>query len=1044
MTLKTQLVDINFDQGIDTRDDGFLITGSFEKMTNVERQKAGGVIKRNGFEKIKDSTSIKINEVDGNLVEITSLYYLEKQGIPLQGIKIPLFVTYSDSKYVVVYKVVSNGDETLMIGTLSSDFKTYSSVGAISHSNPDYVTNKNGNVLFAELSNGMFAVIFEATNLGNESVIICVYNGTTLNSCDVVYETNRVKLRAVCSTTNTVYVTMSRISSGDIKIRTDKLTVSTGSISHDANCEYTKGAGTSLDGEYMSKSCADGSNFCFIDNVLGFENTVTTYTSGDYQGFSVSNASATGNTDVYVGGVLMGSSPVATPIIIAGDSSGNLKIGSVIYPAYSPATNLPIECRTNKCITLMNYRGTYITQYTNVPISNETTFFSASANLTSTYLKNTGLSYTLPSHAFMNGEMMAFFDYESSTLDIIGTRALTYNTSTHAIGDNDVLAWGQVACGSGPHITFFDQSSYSHVDVKNITLDDFYLTLNPIAILNQGIASALPSTTSKERRESYRSKYDLYVLKTQKNGDTKFTISQVSSATSNTIQTLQLTNKVYATGAILNKFNSAGDYAELNFIQRPTTVSENLDQSGGYISAGTYNYAFTFSYVDSNGDLEESSPFFRSNVVTTGSNKANFFTISSPTFTRKFQSDIYFNVYRTKNNESIFYKIFNGPCRFPTTSYVDTFADSWIDSKWYNPFATDDGTPIIYTTGGILPNTAIGACSSITATKNRIFVSSIEDRTKVFFSKEKLSGYDFEMNGLQYIDANGGQFEGDITALCALDERIIIGKDRYLLYIAGDGPNAAGGGSDFSIPQLVSTDVGISDKSSVVVTPNGLMFKTLKGIYLLSRGLQVSYIGILADSYKNETVYSTLMSPYKNHVYFGMSGKVLVYDYLLNNWFVWSGLNDVIDAYSMCFYNNQLCILTSAGKILTQNSGYADMTGNIITEIETSWLEAGSVNGFQRLRRIMFLGHAHGNASYDVKISRDYDTTVLETHTLAITDSSGKVHRNLHVANQKSTTTKINIKESGTGTTNKTSLSGITFELGLKRGTAKVSSSSKF
>jgi hypothetical protein len=136
--------------------------------------------------------------------------------------------------------------------------------------------------------------------------------------------------------------------------------------------------------------------------------------------------------------------------------------------------------------------------------------------------------------------------------------------------------------------------------------------------------------------------------------------------------------------------------------------------------------------------------------------------------------------------------------------------------------------------------------------------------------------------------------------------------------------------------------------------------------------------------------------------------------------------------------------ITTAGRIIQQNTSYADMTSNIITEIETSWLEAGSIQGFQRLKRILLLGRGFGAASYDIKISTNYDPTTLETHVLPITETSGaKVQAVLHVANQKSETVKINIKESGTGTANKTALSGMTFQLGLKAGTFKLPSSKK-
>jgi hypothetical protein len=77
------------------------------------------------------------------------------------------------------------------------------------------------------------------------------------------------------------------------------------------------------------------------------------------------------------------------------------------------------------------------------------------------------------------------------------------------------------------------------------------------------------------------------------------------------------------------------------------------------------------------------------------------------------------------------------------------------------------------------------------------------------------------------------QVGGDITALKAMDDKLIIFKENAIFYLSGDGPNNLGQQDTFIEPQLISSDIGCSVKNSVVLTPAGIFFKSHKGIHLL-------------------------------------------------------------------------------------------------------------------------------------------------------------------------------------------------------------------
>ena len=77
------------------------------------------------------------------------------------------------------------------------------------------------------------------------------------------------------------------------------------------------------------------------------------------------------------------------------------------------------------------------------------------------------------------------------------------------------------------------------------------------------------------------------------------------------------------------------------------------------------------------------------------------------------------------------------------------------------------------------------------------------------------------------------QVGGDIIALKGMDDKLIIFKRNAIFYLAGDGPNNLGEQDTFIEPQLISSDVGCTVKNSVVLGPQGIFFKSNKGIFQL-------------------------------------------------------------------------------------------------------------------------------------------------------------------------------------------------------------------
>ena len=106
-----------------------------------------------------------------------------------------------------------------------------------------------------------------------------------------------------------------------------------------------------------------------------------------------------------------------------------------------------------------------------------------------------------------------------------------------------------------------------------------------------------------------------------------------------------------------------------------------------------------------------------------------------------------------------------------------------------------------------------------------------------------------------------------------MDDKLIIFKNNSIYFMAGDGPNNLGQQDTFSQPQLISSDVGCENKNSIVLSPQGLFFKSNKGIFRLSRSLGLSYIGAPIEDFNDLTIKKADLLAKKNEVRFLTNGE---------------------------------------------------------------------------------------------------------------------------------------------------------------------------
>jgi len=90
---------------------------------------------------------------------------------------------------------------------------------------------------------------------------------------------------------------------------------------------------------------------------------------------------------------------------------------------------------------------------------------------------------------------------------------------------------------------------------------------------------------------------------------------------------------------------------------------------------------------------------------------------------------------------------------------------------------------------------------------------------------------------------NIDELGGGVTAIGAMDDKLIFFKANTKFFVYGDGPTPSGANNTFSDADRVTSDGGCVNQRSIVSTPMGLMYQSLKGIYLLDRSMVDQSLG---------------------------------------------------------------------------------------------------------------------------------------------------------------------------------------------------------
>lgn len=522
------------------------------------------------------------------------------------------------------------------------------------------------------------------------------------------------------------------------------------------------------------------------------------------------------------------------------------------------------------------------------------------------------------------------------------------------------------------------------------------------------------------------------------------------------------------------------DSGEIGFLRYPEMGASNLvSGSGGGLVHGTYQYAVVYEWVDSRGQRHQSAPSIEQQI-TVGAGDNGKVTLTIPCLSITNRQNPYISgtnpvgiaVYRSTVNGELLYRLTGdavpiGLYNVPTTSslmYSDTSSDgtALLSTRevLYTSVAGQGPAP--------LPHFNPPAAKYGHVFNNRWWLAGCDDPKAIWFSSEFVSEEAIWFNDDMTLTVDDG---GAITALNHVDDKLIVFKQDRIFIVEGQAPNELGQGNQLQVFPLETDGQGCINHRSVVRTGDGCMFQSKEGIYLLDRSMSVQNVGWPTEDLQraNPLITSAVVHPVLPHVRFtcysrlvttvpySTQGVTIVYDYRAKAWmpfYYYDVVNDNDNAmvsaavpfsgtYAMAFgtgFQGDVLNYPGGSVVLEASGTFYDGGRYVPMYVETPWIAAADVGGFQRCRDIQLTGEAFDASDFNIGLAHDYDPAYVQNSTWAVTGADPGFNREVHVKNQKGQALKIKISDddSGASTTGKgINISRIILRLGVKPGTAK-------
>lgn len=492
---------------------------------------------------------------------------------------------------------------------------------------------------------------------------------------------------------------------------------------------------------------------------------------------------------------------------------------------------------------------------------------------------------------------------------------------------------------------------------------------------------------------------------------------------------------LYVPGASTKSYDGSS-LCEAGFHVLPETPTVTI-AAGGYGTgvAGLVGTIICWRYTDNKGQVHRSAPSQAVFGTTTAANGITVVTAQTYRLSER-AANVVVEVYFTTVNGSVFYLA------------AQTVNDNTVDTVTISGFAAVGVTPTLvvqqpqlYTTDGTLAHVPYPPARLMCAWGGRLFLAGVEDNCDIWVSDERITG-----EGTSFSDANVVSMEregGAITAIAELDNRLIIFKRSALYELTGGGPAPSGEGG-FGQPSRITATVGTVIPESVVKTPQGLMFQSLRGFYILpvGGGQPVRLHGV--ETFESLTVTgAALLESVEQVRFMSSAGTTLVYHYgLPDDAGVgrWTNHPNLI-AVDCAVFGGTFCFLTSAGILNAENTAWNDNGAAIAVQVQFNWLNLAGLFGDVRLWRLYPLVDVVTGFTITLALEVDFTTGAVQSPTFVVA-ATGSPALELRPGRQDAFAYRLTISE--TSTTQGFQLSGLQLELGAEGQLKPVATTQRF
>jgi hypothetical protein len=440
--------------------------------------------------------------------------------------------------------------------------------------------------------------------------------------------------------------------------------------------------------------------------------------------------------------------------------------------------------------------------------------------------------------------------------------------------------------------------------------------------------------------------------------------------TSENLTVAEIGNVLNISGGFLWSYDGY-EAVEQGFFLWPDNLKVTTATSGGLITAQQYYYQAVYEWQDNQGNLYRSAPSLPMGIVTTGAVSTNTIDVPTLRLTYKTANPVKIVLYRWSAAQQNYYQV--------TSITSPTLNNPSVDSVAITDILADSailGNSLIYTTGGVVENIQAPACEGLALFDSRLWLINSEDKSQLWFSKQVIPATPVETSDLltynvtPVVGANNPA--GPNRVLYPMDDKLIVSRDNSMVYINGEGPDNLGLNSQYSQPIFITATVGSANPSSFVLAPNGLLFESNKGIWLLGRNLSTQYIGAPVEGITEAaTVLSAISVPATNQLRFTMSdGQVVMYDYYYDQWGTFEG----IPAISSTIYEGRHTYINRFGQVAQEREGvYLDNSNPVLMKFTTGWFNLMGLQGYQRFYQMYMLGEFYTPFKLNVQFGFDYN-----------------------------------------------------------------------